>query len=175
MGLAELFHPHTPLERERSEFVLIVLLAALLAAGAIVGVAWDVARPGLDVTLPWVVGVAAGAAFVLPLVAIRGRFRGRPGWRGTLSDVLEAIAVLPALFRRQHYCGLAFAATALYWFGDIFCLWACVQAFGSDRPLPDLILAYATGYALSRRTLPLAGAGAVEALLPFALGWSGIG
>ncbi|HET9115024.1 MAG TPA: hypothetical protein VFN33_02920, partial [Gaiellaceae bacterium] len=33
----------------------------------------------------------------------------------------------------------------------------------------------ATGYALTRRTLPLAGAGAVEALLPFALVWVGFG
>ena len=32
----------------------------------------------------------------------------------------------------------------------------------------------ATGYALTRRTLPLGGAGAVDALLPFALSWCGI-
>jgi uncharacterized membrane protein YbhN (UPF0104 family) len=37
-----------------------------------------------------------------------------------------------------------------------------------------LLVGYATGYALTRRTLPLAGAGAVEALLPFALMWTGI-
>ena len=36
------------------------------------------------------------------------------------------------------------------------------------------MLGYATGYALSRRTLPFGGAGAVEALLPFALSWCGI-
>ena len=34
-----------------------------------------------------------------------------------------------------------------------------------------VVVGYATGYALTRRTLPLAGAGAVEALLPFALLW----
>ncbi len=37
------------------------------------------------------------------------------------------------------------------------------------------MVGYATGYALTRRTLPLAGAGAVEALLPFALTWVGYG
>jgi len=37
------------------------------------------------------------------------------------------------------------------------------------------VVGYATGYALTRRTLPLAGAGAVEALLPFALTWVGYG
>src|SRR5262249_8615445 len=38
-----------------------------------------------------------------------------------------------------------------------------------------VVVGYATGYALTRRTLPLAGAGAVEALLPFALVWVGYG
>ena len=37
-----------------------------------------------------------------------------------------------------------------------------------------IILGYASGYALTRRSLPLAGAGAVETLLPFALTWMGI-
>ena len=40
MGLGELFQPRTPLERDRSEFVLIVAIAALLSLGAAVGVAW---------------------------------------------------------------------------------------------------------------------------------------
>jgi uncharacterized membrane protein YbhN (UPF0104 family) len=39
--------------------------------------------------------------------------------------------------------------------------------------VPAVVVGYATGYALTRRTLPLAGAGAVEALLPFALLWVG--
>ena len=45
-----------------------------------------------------------------------------------------------------------------------------------DQVMADalLLIGYATGYALTRRTLPLAGAGAVEALLPFALSWMGI-
>jgi len=39
--------------------------------------------------------------------------------------------------------------------------------------VPAVVVGYAAGYALTRRTLPLAGAGAVEALLPFALTWVG--
>jgi uncharacterized membrane protein YbhN (UPF0104 family) len=38
---------------------------------------------------------------------------------------------------------------------------------------PAIVVGYAAGYALTRRSLPLAGAGAVEALLPFALTWVG--
>ncbi|MEZ5098220.1 MAG: hypothetical protein R3C15_00065 [Thermoleophilia bacterium] len=37
-----------------------------------------------------------------------------------------------------------------------------------------LILAYATGYALTRRALPAGGPGAVEVLLPLALAWVGV-
>jgi len=36
------------------------------------------------------------------------------------------------------------------------------------------VIGYATGYALTRRTLPLGGAGTVEALVSFALAWTGI-
>ena len=53
---------------------------------------------------------------------------------------------------------------------------AALHAFGSPRPaVAALIIGYATGYALTRRTLPLAGAGVVEALLPFSLVWVGAG
>jgi uncharacterized membrane protein YbhN (UPF0104 family) len=58
----------------------------------------------------------------------------------------------------------------------VFVLWVCLAAF--DRVTPGVaavVVGYATGYALTRRTLPLAGAGAVEALLPFALVWVGFG
>ena len=40
--------------------------------------------------------------------------------------------------------------------------------------MAQLVVGYATGYAITRRGLPLGGAGVIEALLPFALGWVGI-
>jgi uncharacterized membrane protein YbhN (UPF0104 family) len=65
--------------------------------------------------------------------------------------------------------------TAVYWFGDIVCLWACLQAFTHGTPdISIILIGYATGYALTRRTLPFGGAGAVELLLPLALSWTGI-
>jgi uncharacterized membrane protein YbhN (UPF0104 family) len=36
------------------------------------------------------------------------------------------------------------------------------------------LIGYGTGYALTRRTLPLGGAGSVEALVSFALAWTGV-
>ena len=63
---------------------------------------------------------------------------------------------------------------AFYWAGEVFVLWVCLAAFTRHPPsIPAVVVGYATGYALTRRTLPLAGAGAVEALLPFALVWVG--
>ena len=58
----------------------------------------------------------------------------------------------------------------------MFVLWVCLAAFNRVTPgVAAVVVGYATGYALTRRTLPLAGAGAVEALLPFALVWVGFG
>ena len=66
----------------------------------------------------------------------------------------------------------ALAGTALYWAGDVVALWACLRVFDTRASRSRaLLLGYATGYALTRRTLPLGGAGVVEALLPFALVW----
>jgi uncharacterized membrane protein YbhN (UPF0104 family) len=65
---------------------------------------------------------------------------------------------------------------AVYWAGEVFVLWVCLAAFTRHTPSVEaVVVGYATGYALTRRTLPLAGAGAVEALLPFALTWVGYG
>jgi hypothetical protein len=58
----------------------------------------------------------------------------------------------------------------------VFVLWVCLAVFTRHTPSVEaVVVGYATGYALTRRTLPLAGAGAVEALLPFALAWVGYG
>jgi uncharacterized membrane protein YbhN (UPF0104 family) len=65
---------------------------------------------------------------------------------------------------------------AVYWAGEVFVLWCCLAAFTGQTPsVTAVVVGYATGYALTRRTLPLGGAGAVEALMPFALVWVGYG
>jgi uncharacterized membrane protein YbhN (UPF0104 family) len=131
----------------------------------------------LSVRLSWAIGVPVGAAIALWLLRHRESFRRAGGWRGHLAHGLDAIAHTMRLWRRPH-CGLlAFLGMAVYWAADIFALWACVAVFAREGTRPGaahIILAYATGYALTRRALPLAGAGAVEALLPFALLWTGV-
>jgi uncharacterized membrane protein YbhN (UPF0104 family) len=128
------------------------------------------------VTLSWTIGVPAGTA--LALLAVRHRDaigRTRPG--ALLRPPLDAIAVVGKIVAAPRRHGAkAFTGMAVYWAGEVFVLWACLAAFTRHAPsVLAVVVGYATGYALTRRTLPLAGAGAVEALLPFALVWVGFG
>src|SRR5205823_9728657 len=104
----------------------------------------------------------------------KARFRHK-GWRMHVYESLRAIELLLLLLRRPGSGARAFFGIACYWLGDVFCLWATLHAFFAHTPpVAQLLVGYATGYALTRRTLPLGGAGVVEALLPFALGWVAI-
>lgn len=123
-------------------------------------------------TLPWVIGVPAGLVLAVVLLRRRHAFDGHRGWRGGVASGLDGFVILDRLARRPRRGLLAAFGMSVYWVGDAFCLWACLHGFlGRPIPVTALIVGYATGYALSRRTLPLAGAGVVEALLPFALLW----
>jgi len=152
---------------------------AVLATGALICailLLFDHAHAQRAVTLSWTIGVPAGTA--LALVAVRYRkwiCRGRLG--RLLGPPLEAIAVVGQIVASPRRHGAAaFTGMAVYWAGEVFVLWVCLAAFTRHPPsVAAVVVGYATGYALTRRTLPLAGAGAVEALLPFALVWVGFG
>jgi uncharacterized membrane protein YbhN (UPF0104 family) len=70
---------------------------------------------------------------------------------------------------RRHL--VAWLGICVYWAADIFALWASLRTFGIDLGAGKLIIAYSTGYAATRRSLPLGGAGATEALMTYALYW----
>ena len=153
-----------------------VLLAPAACASAIIILAHGSGTPNLGLTLPWAVCVPLG--FVAAFWALRyhRKFSHARGWRGALGHALDAVAVVRNLLCAPFKHGSAFVGMGLYWVGEIFSLSAALHAFGSPRPaIAALIIGYATGYALTRRTLPLAGAGVVEALLPFSLVWVGAG
>lgn len=125
--------------------------------------------PGLDFTIPWALLVPVGAVLAFVGVRHRARFEGRSGWRGWLGRMLEGLSLLFALAAgwREHWP--AFAGSAVYWAGDLICLGACLAPFHATPALAGIIIAHAEGYVLTRRTLPLAGAGIVELIMPLTL------
>jgi uncharacterized membrane protein YbhN (UPF0104 family) len=151
------------------------LLAPAACVAAVILLARGATHPDLEFTLPWVIAVPLGFVAAFVALSFRSRVHETSFWRAALRHVLDAIDVLRQLAVQPRKHGLAFVGAGLYWAGDMTCLWAALQAFDQRLPVPGLIVGYATGYALTRRTLPLGGAGSVEALVSFALVWVGAG
>jgi len=150
------------------------VLAPAAALAAMILLARGSTHPSLGITLPWLIAVPLGFIAAFAALAIRHRLRDEGGWRAVVGHALDAVHMLKKLASQGAQHGGAFLGTTLYWVGDIGCLWASVRAFHDSPDLAALVIGYATGYALSRRTLPLGGAGSVEALVSFALAWTGI-
>lgn len=131
-----------------------------------------------SMTWPWLL-VVPGALVALWASSPRQRRRfvdpsqgGRV--RGAFAHAVAGVVMLRRLITRprQHLPGLI--GVCFYWLGDIACLWAALRTLSVGIPIPALVLAYATGYVASRRSLPAGGAGLVEALMTFALVWVGL-
>ena len=123
---------------------------------------------------PWAVAVPAGFAFALWATAPRRAerlswIRGRR--REWLAQALEGVGVLHTLIRRPRAYRGAWLGTALYWAADIGAFYGGLRTFGLDPSAGKVILAYATGYAATRRSLPLGGAGVTEVLMTYSLYW----
>jgi uncharacterized membrane protein YbhN (UPF0104 family) len=128
-----------------------------------------------SLTWPWIIGVPVGASVAFAALAFKRKLAGTRGWRRTVAHALRALELVLALARSLRRYVLAFVGMSLYWVGDIACLWSTLHIFAAHTPpVAQLIIGYATGYAITRRALPLGGAGIVEGLLPFSLGWVGI-
>ncbi len=124
----------------------------------------------------WVIGVPAGTGIAITLMVIyRLTNRRRPAW-SPLRNGLDAIESTLSMLRSWPGGPLTVVGMAIYWAGDIAALAACVAIFnhGHHGSILAVVVGFATGYTLTRRSLPLAGAGIVETLLPFALSWVGV-
>jgi uncharacterized membrane protein YbhN (UPF0104 family) len=155
---------------------------AILAPAALcsaIAILVDGENVSLTLTLPWLAVIPGAFAAVWvssPKRATRyADARGGGRLRQAFAHAVAGLAILRSMFvapPREH--GLGLIGTAAYWAGDIACLWGALQVFGNPRlSLPALILGYATGYVLTRRSLPAGGAGIVEIALTFALHWVG--
>jgi uncharacterized membrane protein YbhN (UPF0104 family) len=150
-----------------------VLAPATVAAAAFVLIRHQSVSPSM--TVPWLVGVPVGATLALTALRYRTHVARWP-WVGKhLDHGLHSLRLVLGLIGSPREHVLAPMGALAYWGGDVFALWATLHAFSATPPpLAQLLVGYATGYALSRRALPLGGAGVVEALLTYSLVWLGI-
>jgi uncharacterized membrane protein YbhN (UPF0104 family) len=123
---------------------------------------------------PWAIAVPVGLALGLwassparlaKLSAKEGR-----GWLW-LTRGLEGVAVLKTMGRNPGRYRGAWLGTGLYWAADIAAFYGGLRTFGLDPGIGKVIIAYATGYAATRRSLPLGGAGITEVLMTYSLYW----
>ena len=119
-------------------------------------------------TLPWILAVPPGL--------LAGWWATQPGVRAYLiqsdgrirrwiGDLLTAVEALRGIVLRPG----ALLGMAVYWAAEIACLGFALRCFAVELSVPALVVAFATGYAASRRSLPLGGAGITEALLTVSL------
>jgi uncharacterized membrane protein YbhN (UPF0104 family) len=133
-------------------------------------------RPMKSLLWPWAIAVPVG--FTLGLWLTRPSRRRRPSGGGgrfynAVQLALDGVGVLHTLAGDLRRYWAAWAGIALYWVFDVASFYAAARFIGLHLNVGETVLAYATGYALTRRSMPLGGAGATEALMTFALHWVG--
>jgi uncharacterized membrane protein YbhN (UPF0104 family) len=131
----------------------------------------------LGVTVPWLV--------VVPFCVLAARFVTQPGRVARLSTPVGwigrrglAYAIGGTAWVREvlpHSAGRrSLVASGFYWGGNVVCLWAALSSVGQSLPLPELILAFATGHVAMVLPLPLGGVGGVDAAMTYALTTVGV-
>lgn len=123
---------------------------------------------------PWAIGVPVGLGFAFWASSPRRveRLKRVGGRRGEwMCSVLEGVGIMRKLVSDPLAWAPAWLGTALYWAADIAAFYGALRAFGLNPEFGKVIIAYATGYAATRRSLPLGGAGLTEFLMTYALYW----
>jgi uncharacterized membrane protein YbhN (UPF0104 family) len=167
---------------ERSARVTVIALgvlewAVLAPLACVVAIVFLVTGANILPSLLWPWAIAVPVGFALALWLSEPRRVERFSWlrrgrrREWLSQLLEGVSVLHDLGRSPlRYAG-AWLGTALYWAADIGAFYGGLRTFGLDPNFGKVVIAYATGYAATRRSLPLGGAGVTEFLMTYSLYW----
>jgi uncharacterized membrane protein YbhN (UPF0104 family) len=173
------------LRRDPDGVIVRVLALGALEWGLLAPAAWVSAlvllaradhRAMPSLLWPWAIAVPVGFAIGLWLTAPdrRDRIVARDTrWVRRVAPALHGVGVLHELVRSPVRHATAWLGTTLYWALDIAALYCAARFVGVPIGVAEAVLAYATGYALTRRSLPLGGAGVTETLMTFALHWVG--
>lgn len=172
---------HALHEDERSARVRVLALgtlewAVLAPVACVAAIGLLIAHVNVMASLlwPWAIAVPLGFGFGL-WVSTKGRAErlshlgGRR--REWLAQPLEGVGVLHTLISHPRKYHGAWLGTALYWAADIAAFYGALRTFGLEPGIGTVIIAYATGYAATRRSLPLGGAGITEVLMTYSLYW----
>lgn len=169
-------------EDDRSARVRVLALgtfewAILAPAACITAIVLLAQRANIMPSLLWPWALAVPPCTALALWASspsRSQWVEQRGGRRVrfLVEMLEGIDGVRCMVTEDPLRKLgAWFGIIVYWAADMFALWASLRTFGIQLDLGKLIIAYSTGYAATRRSLPLGGAGATEALMTYALYW----
>jgi uncharacterized membrane protein YbhN (UPF0104 family) len=169
-------------EDERSARVRVMALgtfewAILAPTACITAIVLLAERANIMPSLLWPWALAVPPSGVLAVWASNPRrsrwIAERVGSRlDLLVQMLEGIYGVRCMLTEDPLRKLgAWLGIIVYWAADMAALWGALRTFGIDLSVGKLIIAYSTGYAATRRSLPLGGAGATEALMTFALYW----
>jgi uncharacterized membrane protein YbhN (UPF0104 family) len=148
---------------------VVALVASALLYWHLDGHASDgVTLPGLLIVPSFAVGLWLTSPKRVRRLSKRQR---SSGWlRTTFANSVLGIKNVRGLLTSPREHGLGVLGMALYWVGDIVCLWAALQVVGGRHlTVSALILAHSGGYVLTRRSLPAGGARLVEVALTLAL------
>jgi uncharacterized membrane protein YbhN (UPF0104 family) len=129
---------------------------------------------GIQRAILWSWAICVPLGTVLALLALHQRKRlTRDGHHRRTDQALCGLQHLLDLIRARHVAP-GFGGMLGYWAAEAVSLYAAGRALGFSLGLGQLILGLATGWALTRRSMPLAGAGAMMVFMSLALHWVGV-
>jgi uncharacterized membrane protein YbhN (UPF0104 family) len=120
----------------------------------------------------WAIGVPLGFIAVLWVTRPEHTLAWLRRWT-YLAGLIEGIRMIHTFLREPLRTAPAWVPMVLYWLLELVALYAALRLFGVHLGLVRTTMAYGTGYVVTRRSLPLAGAAVTEVLLTFALHWCG--
>jgi uncharacterized membrane protein YbhN (UPF0104 family) len=161
---------------------ILLLLGAGEGAPLAIALPW-IAVVGICVVLAaWLSGPGFGSRFAaapadhdhsqcgLRVFEHCARYLAREG----LYDAVRGVVYVRHLLARPLHYPAGVLGYPVYWAGDVLCLWGALRAFGGHIGIAALVLAYATGYAITILPLPAGGTGGVEAATTYALHMLGV-
>jgi hypothetical protein len=121
---------------------------------------------------PWALGVPVAGLLTVGLLLYARRRSAT--WRPRLRKLADHGWLLIGMSRELARLPQAWCGIGLYFAADIASLYAAVRAVGLRLGVGAVLIAYASGYLFTRRTLPLASAAFVELFLTCSLFWVGV-